>query len=506
MIKIFDTTLRDGEQAPGYSMNRSEKTEFAKQLEALGVDIIEAGFPNSSDEDFESVKEIARVIQNSCVCGLARLVKADIDRSWEAIKDAKHPRIHAFIATSDIHLEHKLNMTREQVLDKTTELVGYARSLCEDVEFSAEDATRSDWDYLAKVCERAIEAGATTINLPDTVGYTTPNEMFDMVKYIREHVKGVENVCLSMHCHNDLGMAVANTLAGVMAGCTQIECAVNGIGERAGNVALEEVVMAMHTRKNYFDAETRINMKQIYRASKLLSTLTGVQINPSKPVVGANAFAHEAGIHQHGVIKSRLTYEIMNPETIGMYQNKFVLGKHSGKHAFAERLSTMGYTLTPQEIEKAFVDFKKVAEKKKYINDRDIEALVVTERGKDSQVYVLENFTVQLGSSSLASAGIRLLKDGALVEDAAIGSGPIDAAFKAIERIANTEAELINYSIQAVTEGEDALGEAVVKLMTKEGETVTGRGLSTDIIESSIKAYISGVNKIVSIKKMRKGE
>lgn len=497
-IKIFDTTLRDGEQAPGYSMNISEKLELAKQLESLGVDVIEAGFAISSNEDFESVRAIAKALKRTTVCSLSRLVRGDIDRSFEALKEAVHPRIHVFIATSDIHMTHKLKMSREDVLRQVKEMVSYTKSLCEDVEFSAEDAIRSDREFLKTIFEAAIKSGATVINVPDTVGYTTPNEMYDLIHYLKNSVAGIDTVDVAVHCHNDLGLSVSNTLAAVAAGATQIECTINGIGERAGNAALEEIVMALATRKDYFDVITNINTQQIYRTSKLLSTITGVPIYPSKPIVGANAFAHESGIHQHGMMNEKTTYEIMSPESVGLYQNKMVLGKHSGKHAFDERLKELGYDLTPAELEKMFVKFKGLTDKKKDISDRDIEALVGIDKIQDVEVFSLDSFSIQSGTSFPATSAVRLLKGEEVFEDASMGDGPIDAAFKAIERIADSGARLVNYTIQAVTEGEDALGEGIVKLVTKDGIFVTGRGLSTDVIEASIKAYINGINKIFS--------
>ncbi len=497
IIKIFDTTLRDGEQAPGYSMNSAEKLELAKQLEILGVDIIEAGFAISSNEDFESIRAIAESLKKTTVCSLARLAKGDIDRAYEAIRPAAHGRIHTFIATSDIHMKHKLKMTKDEVLRRVNEMVRYAASLCEDIEFSAEDALRSDWDFLAAVYSAAIANGAKTINVPDTVGYTTPNEMFDLITYLKNHIPNIDKADISVHCHNDLGMAVSNTLAAVKAGASQVECTVNGIGERSGNAALEEVVMALNTRKDYYDAHTNINTTQIYRTSKMLSTITGIPVSPNKPIVGANAFAHESGIHQHGVMNARTTYEILSPESVGIYQNRMVLGKHSGKHAFQERLEELGYNLSPEELEKSFVSFKSLAEKKREISDRDIEALIGIEQIKDSELFTLERFSVSSGTSVPATSAVTLRKNDEIVEDAALGDGPIDAAFKAIDRLTSSGAKLINYTIQSVTEGQDALGEVVAKLSGPNGITVTGRGLSTDIIEASIKAYLNGVNKIL---------
>jgi len=498
-IKIFDTTLRDGEQAPGYSMNTAEKIEMARQLEALGVDVIEAGFAASSNEDFESIKAISDCVKSAVVCSLSRLVREDIDRAYESVKNAARPRIHVFIATSDIHLEHKLKTTRQQVLDRVRELVSYTKSLCQDVEFSAEDASRSDWKYLSEVFSIAIEAGATVINVPDTVGYATPDEMYSLICYLKDNIKGIEKAELSVHCHNDLGMGVANTLAAVRAGATQVECTINGIGERAGNAALEELVMALNTKKDYYGCETGINTRQIYKTSRLLSTITGVSINPSKPIVGANAFAHEAGIHQHGVLNNPITYEIMSPESIGILKNRMVLGKHSGRHAIEARLIELGYELSEQELEKIFVQFKKLTDKKKAITDMDLIALVGAEKLSDGEIYTLESFSIQSGSDTSSTSSIKLSMGDEVIMDAAIGYGPIDAAFKAIERITKTGGELVNYTIQSVTEGEDALGEAMVKLKDPDSDEIfTGHGLSTDIIEASIKAYINGVNKLLS--------
>ena len=376
-IKIFDTTLRDGEQSPGCSMNLTEKIEMARQLEKLGVDVIEAGFAIASPMDHKSVQAIAAAVTNCTVASLARCAKGDIDAAWDAVKEANHPRIHVFLATSDIHMEYKLKMTREQVIARIREMVAYAKSYCDDIEFSAEDASRSDWAFLAHCYSTAVAAGATTLNVPDTVGYSTPQEMYDLITYLRKNIEGVEHVDISVHCHNDLGMAVANSLECVRAGATQVECTVNGIGERAGNASLEEIVMALRTRKDFYDAETGVNTKQIYRSSKLLSNITGVPIPPSKAIVGANAFAHESGIHQHGVIANARTYEIMNSTDVGIPQNTMVLGKHSGKHALREKLESMGYELSDEELESVFTRFKDLADKKKNITSSDIEALVL---------------------------------------------------------------------------------------------------------------------------------
>jgi len=497
-IKIFDTTLRDGEQSPGCSMNLKEKLEMARQLERLGVDIIEAGFPVSSPDDFESVKQISQTVKNCTVAGLARSVEGDIQRAYDAVKFSESPRVHVFIATSDIHMQYKLKMTREQVVERVAYMVRFARSLCSDIEFSAEDASRSDRDFLVRVFDTAIAAGATTINIPDTTGYATPTEMYDLVFYIKSHLQN-PHVDISVHNHDDLGLAVATSLACVKAGATQLECTINGIGERAGNAALEEIVMGIKTRRDYYDAETGIDTKQIYRTSKLLSTITGVPIAPNKSIVGANAFAHESGIHQHGVLANRETYEIMQPEDVGVNKNTMVLGKHSGKHAFADRISELGYRMSEEDIAAAFERFKVLADRKKDITDRDIEALISATAVNDvKQTYSLKSFVINSGTVISATAVVRLVKDGEEFEHVARGEGPIDAAFKAIDRIVKRQTKLENWTIQAVTEGEDALGEAISKI-TCEGNLVTGRGLSPDILEASIRSYINAINKAIAL-------
>ena len=494
-IKVFDTTLRDGEQSPGCSMNLTEKIEMARQLDRLGVDIIEAGFAIASPMDFKSVKTIAETVTNCKVASLARCTKGDIDTAWDAVKGAKYPRIHVFLATSDIHMEYKLRMTREQVLASISENVAYAKSLCEDIEFSAEDASRSDPAFLAKAYSAAIAAGATVINVPDTVGYSTPQEMGQLITYLKENVAGVDKVDISVHCHDDLGMAVANTLACIQAGATQVECTVNGIGERAGNASLEEIVMALKTRQDFYQADTNINTRQIYRSSKLLSYITGVPIAPNKSIVGANAFAHESGIHQHGVLANAQTYEIMKSTDVGIPQNSMVLGKHSGKHALREKLESMGYEVTDQRLDEIFTRFKKLADKKKTITSSDLEALVLNERRVEAVYYDLVSHVVNTGSEVPNTAIIKVKKDDETLEEVAMGSGPLDAAYKAINHIVGMDVTLNSFSLNAVTDGEDAIGEATVKLSCG-GKTVTGRGLSTDIIESSIRAYINGINKL----------
>ena len=491
-IKIFDTTLRDGEQSPGCSMNLSEKIEMARQLEKLGVDVIEAGFAIASPMDHKSVKAIAAAVSEPVVASLARCTKGDIDAAWDAVKEAKKPRIHVFLATSDIHMEYKLQMTREQVLQSISEMVAYAASLCGDIEFSAEDASRSDPAFLARCYENAIAAGATTLNVPDTVGYSTPQEMYDLICYLKEHVKGIDGVDISVHCHNDLGMAVANSLECIRAGATQVECTVNGIGERAGNASLEEIAMALRTRRDFYQAETGINTR------KLLSNITGVPIPPSKAIVGANAFAHESGIHQHGVLANAQTYEIMNSADVGVPQNTMVLGKHSGKHALRDKLLSMGYELTDEEMEKVFARFKTLADKKKNITGSDIEALVLHRRNAFLANCELMSHVVNTGHGVPNTSYIQMRRGDTILENVAIGSGPLDASFKAINHMLGLEnIRLGSYSLNAVTDGEDAIGEAVVKLETPDGESYTGTGLSTDIIESSIRAYVNGINKMM---------
>ena len=500
-IKIFDTTLRDGEQSPGCSMNLSEKLEMARQLDALGVDVIEAGFAIVSPEDFKSVEAISQTVHNCSVASLARCTKGDIDAAWGAVKGAKKPRIHVFIATSDIHMEYKLKMSREEVLESITKNVAYAKSLCDDIEFSAEDGSRSDWEFLAKCYTNAVAAGATVLNVPDTVGYSTPDEMYSLIRYLKENVEGVENVDISVHCHDDLGLAVANSLACIRAGATQVECTVNGIGERAGNASLEEIVMALHTRAAYYDAETGINTKQIYKSSKLLSSITGVPIAPSKSIVGANAFAHESGIHQHGVLANALTYEIMRPSDVGIPQNTMVLGKHSGKHALRDQLEAMGYNFTDEQMEEIFARFKILADKKKNIMISDLEALALNRRHKDLGGWQLTKHVVNVGTGIPNTAYVQLVHEGEDAEEVAIGTGPLDASFKAINRLTRMKnVNLDSFSLNAVTDGEDAIGEAVVKL-NYDGEQYTGTGISTDVIEASIRAYVNGINKIKAYQK-----
>ncbi|HHV18560.1 MAG TPA: 2-isopropylmalate synthase [Thermoanaerobacterales bacterium] len=493
-IEIFDTTLRDGEQTPGISLNAKEKLEIARQLEKLSVDVIEAGFPIASKGDFNAVKTIAENVKGPVIAGLARANFKDVDCAAEAVKAAARPRIHTFIASSPIHMKYKLKMTEEQVLEAAVAAVKRAKSYVEDVEFSAEDASRSDVEFLCRLYSAAIKAGATVINVPDTVGYTTPKEFGNLIRILMERIPEIDRVKVSVHCHDDLGMAVANSLEAITWGATQVECAVNGLGERAGNAALEEVVMALDTRKDFYQVKHNINTKHIYRTSKMISTITGVFIQPNKAVVGANAFAHESGIHQHGVLMKKSTYEIMTPQSIGLTTNMLVLGKLSGRHAFAERLKDMGYELSQDELNKAFERFKDLADKKKEISDLDIEAIVEDQVMKLPQQIELECFQVSTGNKSIATATVRVKVKDKIVEEAAAGDGPIDAAYKALERACGMNCKLVDYSIRSVSGGKDALGEVTVKV-ERDGRTFLGRGLSTDIIEASVIAYTNAMNK-----------
>lgn len=497
-IKFFDTTLRDGEQTPGVSLNIQDKLEIAHQLVRLGVDVIEAGFAISSPGDFKAVKAVAEHVKGAAIASLSRAIEKDIDRAWEAVCNAESPRIHTFIATSDIHMKYKLKMTDEEVLDRAVHMVKYSKKYCSDVEFSAEDASRSNADFLYRIIEEVIKAGATVINIPDTVGYSSPEEFGHLIKGIKENVRGIEKADISVHCHNDLGLAVANSLAAIKNGATQLECTINGLGERAGNASLEELVMGLTTRKDYYkDIIHNINTEQIYRSSKLVSGLTGINVQPNKAIVGVNAFAHESGIHQHGILCEKSTYEIMTPESIGLKQNRMVLGKLSGRHAFEERLKEMGYNLSPEKIAKAFEKFKELADKKKTVLDRDIEALVGEKVSEVDEVYKLDSFQINSGNKVISTATVSLIKDGVPITEASTGDGPINAAFKAIERTVGFELELKDYSLKGVTEGADALGEATVRV-AKDNKIFMGRGVSTDIIEASVKAYVNAINRVAS--------
>jgi len=493
-IKIFDTTLRDGEQSPGCSMNLREKIEVARQLERLNVDVIEAGFAIASQGDFHSISEIAKVVQNATVASLSRARIEDIDAAYQAIKHAKRPRIHTFIATSDIHMRYKLKLTPDAVFEQATNMVKYAKRLVEDIEFSAEDASRSNPEFLYRLLESVIAAGATVVNIPDTVGYATPDEFYTLIKGIRDNVSNIHKAEISVHCHNDLGLAVANSIAAAKAGATQIECTINGIGERAGNAALEEIVMILGTRSDIYNLSTGIDTKQIYHTSRLVSKVTGARVQNNKAIVGSNAFAHESGIHQHGMMAHQSTYEIMTPESIGLSKNNMVLGKHSGRHALTERVKQLGYTLSTDKLEEVFTAFKDLADKKKVIDDRDLEALIQDKDFEAKDVYTLKEFVINSGNTITATANIKLQKNNEAHEAVCHGHGPVDAAFKAIDHIMGIHYTLEDYTLQSVTEGMDALGEALVKIKV-EDHIFSGHGLSTDVIEASIKAYVNAINK-----------
>ncbi len=494
-INIFDTTLRDGEQAPGCGMTAEEKLRVAYQLEKLGVDIIEAGFPISSEEDFLSVKTIAEKIKDCQVAGLCRASQKDIDRGWEAVKNAKRPRIHTFVATSDIHLKYKLKKSREEVLEMISGAVKHAKNYTDNVEFSCEDATRTDLDYLCKAVEIAVQAGATTINIPDTVGYTAPDEFGHIIRTLKNNVPGLDNIILSVHCHNDLGLAVANSLAAIKEGARQVECTINGLGERAGNASLEEIVMALKTRNDLLPFQTGINTENIYPTSRIVTQVTGVNVQPNKAIVGANAFAHEAGIHQDGVLKEKITYEIMDPESVGIPSNKIVLGKHSGRHAFKNRLEEYGYFLTDENIEIAFKKFKDLADKKKYVFDEDIEALINEEFLRSSDYYKLITVNFAGGTGMSPNATIKLEIDGKEVIDSESGGGPVDAIYKAIKKATGENPNLENYSVSSITGGTDAQGEVSVRI--SENDIVSqGHGSDTDIVVASAKAFLNALNKL----------
>ena len=493
-IYLFDTTLRDGEQSPGVSLNADEKLEIAQQLSRLGVDIIEAGFPIASPGDFTAVKKIAEQVRGPVIAGLCRAVRTDIDRTWEALKDAESPRIHTFLATSDIHLKHKLQKNREEALQQAVDAVKHAKKYCSDVEFSAEDAFRSDMEFLVQVVEQVIDAGATVVNLPDTVGYAIPEEYGDFIKTIVTRVPNIDRAIIGVHCHDDLGLAVANSLAGIANGARQVECAVNGIGERAGNAALEEIIMALYTRNSFFKKQIKVDYSEIYRTSRLVSSLTGMQVQANKAIVGKNAFIHESGIHQDGVLKERSTYEIMSPELIGIYRSNLVLGKHSGRHAFKEQLAQLGYSLSDEELAKAFISFKEIADKKKEITNDDLEALV-----KDQVMGIPERFTltylhISSGTSIVPTATVKLTIDDMSFEAAATGDGPVDAACHAVDKITDIYGKMHEYKLHAVSSGKDALGEVISRIEIN-GKLYNGRGLSTDIIEASVKSYINAINK-----------
>ncbi|MEZ4600484.1 MAG: 2-isopropylmalate synthase [Syntrophotaleaceae bacterium] len=498
-IKIFDTTLRDGEQSPGASMNIEEKLRIASQLEKLNVDVIEAGFPIASEGDFEAVRKVAKTIKGTQIAGLSRANDKDIDCAWNALKYAgERGRIHTFIATSDIHMKHKLKMSEQQVIDTAVAAVKRAAGYTPNVEFSAEDAVRTRLPFLAQVVREVIAAGAKVVNIPDTVGYTIPSEYFNIIRYLKENVPNIEQATISVHCHNDLGLAVANSLAAVQAGAGQVECTINGIGERAGNCSLEEVVMALRTRHDILAFRTDVVTEHIYAASKLLSTITGIVVQPNKAIVGANAFAHEAGIHQHGVLMEKSTYEIMTPESIGLTQNKLVLGKHSGRHAFGQRLVELGYDLSKEDLDKAFVRFKALADKKKDIYDEDLDAIVADEIVRIPERYKLVEMSVASGSFAAPTATVALEIDGKIKKMAVMGGGPVDATFKAIKKLTKSKARLLSFTVGAITGGTDAQGECTVRLGL-DGREVLGQGAHPDIIVASAKAYINALNKLATV-------
>ncbi len=499
-VIIFDTTLRDGEQSPGASLNIREKVKIAHQLAKLGVDVIEAGFPITSVGDFEAVQEISRQVKGPVIAGLARARKEDIERAGEAIHTAERSRIHTFIATSDIHLRHKLKKSREEVLQAASDAVKCARNFTDDVEFSAEDATRSDPEYLCRVVEATIKAGATTINIPDTVGYTTPFEFSELIDTIKNSVPNIDRAILSVHCHNDLGLAVSNSLAAVKSGARQVECTINGLGERAGNASLEEVVMTLATRKDFFGLETSINTQEIYQASRMVSSLTGIHVQWNKAIVGKNAFAHEAGIHQDGVLKEKTTYEIMTPESIGLSTNRLVLGKHSGRHALKDRLNGLGFSLEDKEIDRLFKIFKDMADKKKEIFDDDLIAIVEDEiYSRVPETWSLEAVHVCCGSNESPLADVQIKKGEDVYRESATGDGPVDAICKAICKIVDMEPKMTDFSVTAVTGGKDAVGEVCVKIDI-EDRIMIGKSASTDIVVSSAKAYLQAINRALYFK------
>lgn len=501
-ITVFDTTLRDGEQSPGASMNIDEKLRVAKQLQKLNVDVIEAGFPIASEGDFEAVKRVAQAIKGPQIAGLCRANNKDIDRGWEALQYAgEKGRIHTFIATSDIHMKYKLKMSPSEVLDAAVKAVKRAKSYTPNVEFSCEDAVRTQLPFLAEVVAAVIDAGATTVNIPDTVGYTIPFEYFNIIKYLKENVANIEQAVISVHCHNDLGLSVANSIAAIQAGAGQVECTINGIGERAGNCSLEEFVMTLKTRADILPFKTNVATEYLTPASRLLSTVTGIVVQPNKAIVGANAFAHEAGIHQHGVLMEKSTYEIMTPASVGLKTNILVLGKHSGRHAFKKRLEELGYELDDDKLNKAFERFKNLADLKKEVFDEDLDAIVADEMtsAAEKEMFKLSHITVTCGSFAVATATVQLEIDGDQVRTAELGDGPVDATLKAIKKLTKTAATLQQYNVGSITGGTDAQGEVTVRL-TDDGNTAVGRGSSTDIIEASAKAYINALNKLYSKK------
>ncbi len=500
IIKIFDTTLRDGEQSPGASMNVPEKVTLARQLAKLGVDIIEAGFAYSSPGDFEAIRTIGNEVEGPVICSLARAREEDIKKAWEALKDAPRRRIHTFHSTSDIHLKYQFRISREEALKRSVEMVKLARSFVEDVEFSPMDATRTDVHFLCEVIEAVIDAGASTVNIPDTVGYSIPLEFGTMIKTIHEKVNNINKAVISVHCHNDLGLATANSLSAVLNGAGQIECTINGIGERAGNCSMEEVVMALRTRRDIFQADTSIHTEEIMRTSRLVTKITGISVQPNKAIVGANAFAHESGIHQDGLLKEKSTYEIMKPESIGLHATKLVLGKHSGRHAFKTRLKDLGYVLTDEELNRTFERFKRLADQKKDIFDEDIEAMISEDVTKVPEIYSLLDLYIVSGISQKPTATVKLRVGENVIDRMEHGDGPVDATYKAIAAMTNTKSHLLKFEVKGITGGTDALGEVVVSL-EEDGRTVRGHGADTDIIIASAKAYINALNKLAAKRK-----
>jgi 2-isopropylmalate synthase len=500
-VVIFDTTLRDGEQAAGTSLNMAEKLDIARHLEKLGVDVIEAGFPISSPGDFEAVKHIAKEIRGSSICGLTHANAEGIDRAWEALKKAQKPRIHIFLSASDIHLSNQLKKTREQILEQSHQMVARAKNYVDDIEFSPMDASRSEPAFIYQILEAVIDAGATTVNIPDTVGYAIPDEFGDLIEGILNNVPNINKAIVSTHCHNDLGLAVANSLEAVRRGARQVECTINGIGERAGNASLEEIVMALKTRKDFFNLSTDIDTTQFYKLSRLVSELTGFVVQPNKAIIGANAFRHMSGIHQDGVIKKAITYEIMDPRSIGIPASSLVLGKLSGRHAFKERLAELGYLLDEDALNRAFKAFKELADKKREVTDRDIESLIAEEMRTITEVYHLDHVGVSCGDHNIPTATVRLVApDGQLLADAALGTGPVDAVYQAINRIVRVPNTLTEYTVNSVTEGIDAMGEVLIRIES-DGITYTGRGADTDIIVASAKAYMNALNRLLAVKK-----
>lgn len=501
-VIIFDTTLRDGEQSPGASLGIKEKLEIAYQLQRLNVDIIEAGFPVSSKADYEAVKLISEKIKKPVICALARAKKEDIDIAFKAVKDAKHKSIHVFLATSKIHMKYKLKKAKSEILKQAYELVKYAKTKVEKVEFSPEDASRTEMDFLASVVEAVIDAGATTVNIPDTVGYAIPQEFGSLIAYLKESVPNINKIVISAHCHDDLGMATANSLAALKNGASQVECTINGIGERAGSAPLEEIVMAIKTRKDFYNLYTSINTKELYKTSRLVSHLMGIRIQPNKAIVGKNAFRHESGIHQDGLLKERTTYEIMSPKDVGFTETSLVLGRHSGRHAFQERFKKLGYTLNKKDIEKAFEAFKELAYKKKEIYDEDLEVIIEAQIFRIPEVWKLESIHIASGTGVVPKAQVELKSKGKTFKAEASGDGPVDACYKSIDKIAKIKGQLMDYSIQSISKGKDALGEVKIKVRFKDKE-ITAKGSSTDILEASARAYLNAINKLVFKRKKR---